>query len=207
MDSRRTPISPITIQPLGSSKRRADLLISKRPALPKYWVTKRQQERQEEITNGFPDSLDLMLVCVEAGQSLDQAIQRVSKEIRAGYPSLADEYEIVGHEKLHLWYRTHAPKVEQERIPIDQRETSFDEVLRNLTEDDALFEARRCLSCGNCFECDGCYGACPQGAVIKLGPGKRYEFDFDKCTGCAVCYEQCPCHAIEMIDEPEVGTA
>ena len=66
--------------------------------LPKYWVTKRQQERQEEITNGFPDSLDLMLVCVEAGQSLDQAIQRVSKEIRAGYPALADEYEIVGHE-------------------------------------------------------------------------------------------------------------
>ena len=42
--------------------------------MPKYWVTKRQQERQEEITNGFPDSLDLMLVCVEAGQSLDQAI-------------------------------------------------------------------------------------------------------------------------------------
>ena len=66
--------------------------------LPKYWVTKRQQQRQEEITNGFPDSLDLMLVCVEAGQSLDQAIQRVSKEIRAGYPALSDEYEIVSHE-------------------------------------------------------------------------------------------------------------
>ncbi|MBT8080976.1 MAG: NAD(P)-binding protein [Gammaproteobacteria bacterium] len=110
--------------------------------------------------------------------------------------------DIVGHEKLHIWYRTHAPQVEQERIPLDQRESSFDEVLRNLTEADALFEARRCLSCGNCFECDGCYGACPQEAVIKLGPGKRYEFDFDKCTGCAVCFEQCPCHAIEMIDEP-----
>ena len=66
--------------------------------LPKYWVTKRQQQRQEEITNGFPDSLDLMLVCVEAGQSLDQAIQRVSKEVRAGYPALADEFEIVGQE-------------------------------------------------------------------------------------------------------------
>ncbi len=66
--------------------------------LPKYWVTKRQQERQEEITNGFPDSLDLMLVCVEAGQSLDQAIQRVSKEVRAGYPALADEFEIVAQE-------------------------------------------------------------------------------------------------------------
>ncbi len=66
--------------------------------MPKYWVTKRQQERQEQIQNGFPDALDMMLVCVEAGQSLDQAIIRVSKEIRAGYPSLADEFEIVSHE-------------------------------------------------------------------------------------------------------------
>jgi len=66
--------------------------------LPKYWVTKRQQKRQEEIVNGFPDSLDLMLVCVEAGQSLDQSIIRVSREIRAGFPALADEYEIVAHE-------------------------------------------------------------------------------------------------------------
>ena len=66
--------------------------------MPKYWVTRRQQARQEEIVNGFPDSLDMMLVCVEAGQSLDQSILRVSKEIRAGYPALADEYEIVSQE-------------------------------------------------------------------------------------------------------------
>ncbi len=66
--------------------------------LPKYWVTKRLQKRQEEITNGFPDSLDMMLVCVEAGQSLDQSIIRVSNEIRAGYPALADEYQIVANE-------------------------------------------------------------------------------------------------------------
>ena len=66
--------------------------------LPKYWVTKRQQKRQEEITNGFPDSLDMMLVCVEAGQSLDQSIVRVSGEIRAGFPALADEFEMVANE-------------------------------------------------------------------------------------------------------------
>ncbi|QMU57874.1 MAG: type II secretion system F family protein [Boseongicola sp.] len=66
--------------------------------LPKYWVTRRQAARQEEIINGFPDSLDMMLVCVEAGQSLDQSIIRVSKEIRAGFPALADELEIVSHE-------------------------------------------------------------------------------------------------------------
>lgn len=66
--------------------------------LPKYWVERRRQTRQEEITQGFPDSLDLMLVCVEAGQSLDQSIIRVAQEIRAGYPALADEFELVSYE-------------------------------------------------------------------------------------------------------------
>ncbi|MCK0095339.1 type II secretion system F family protein [Yoonia sp. F2084L] len=66
--------------------------------LPKYWVTRRQQMRQEAITNGFPDSLDMMLVCVEAGQSLDQSIIRVSRELKAGFPDLADEFEIVSQE-------------------------------------------------------------------------------------------------------------
>ena len=66
--------------------------------LPKYWVTKRQQQRQQEIEEGFPDSLDMMLTCVEAGQSLDQAIIRVSKEIKASYPALSEEFEIVAHQ-------------------------------------------------------------------------------------------------------------
>ncbi|MDR9393536.1 type II secretion system F family protein [Roseovarius sp. SYSU LYC5161] len=66
--------------------------------MPKYWVTKRKQKRQEEIADGFPDSLDMMLVCVEAGQSLDQTIIRVSREIRASFPALAEEYEIVAHQ-------------------------------------------------------------------------------------------------------------
>ncbi|EAQ02851.1 type II/IV secretion system protein, TadC subfamily protein [Pseudooceanicola batsensis HTCC2597] len=66
--------------------------------IPKYWINKRQAQRQEEITNGFPDALDMLLVCVEAGQSMDQAILRVAKEIRVSYPSLADEFELVSHE-------------------------------------------------------------------------------------------------------------
>ena len=109
---------------------------------------------------------------------------------------------LIGHEKLQMWYRTVAPQVEQDRIPVDRRGEGFEEILQNLSEPEAQFEAKRCLSCGNCFECDGCYGACPEDAIIKLGPGNRYKFDFDKCTGCAVCFEQCPCHAIEMTDEP-----
>ncbi|MGJ8605069.1 MAG: type II secretion system F family protein [Marivita sp.] len=65
---------------------------------PKYWITKRVQTRQEEIETGFPDSLDMMLVCVEAGQSMDQSIVRVGTELRASYPSLAEEFELVSHE-------------------------------------------------------------------------------------------------------------
>ncbi|KAE9627335.1 type II secretion system F family protein [Parasedimentitalea maritima] len=66
--------------------------------LPKYWVTRRIAERKEKITAGFPDALDLMLVCVEAGQSLDQAIVRVAKELHASYPDLADEFDVVAYE-------------------------------------------------------------------------------------------------------------
>ena len=65
---------------------------------PKYRVTRRQQARQDEITDGFPDALDMMLVCVEAGQSMDQSIIRVAREIRASYPALADEFDIVSQQ-------------------------------------------------------------------------------------------------------------
>jgi Pyruvate/2-oxoacid:ferredoxin oxidoreductase delta subunit len=112
-------------------------------------------------------------------------------------------HAVIGHEALHLWYRAAAPRVEQERIPVADRQKGFGEITRNLSESDALFEAKRCLSCGNCFECDGCFGACPEKAITKLGAGNRYRIDYELCTGCAVCYEQCPCHAIEMFDESQ----
>ncbi len=66
--------------------------------MPVYWIERRVQTRQEEIQNGFPDALDMLLVCVEAGQSLDQGIIRVSKELKTGYPALAEEFEIVAQE-------------------------------------------------------------------------------------------------------------
>lgn len=65
---------------------------------PKYWITKRVEKRKEEIQSCFPDALDMMLVCVEAGQSMDQSIVRVARELRASYPALADEFEIISHE-------------------------------------------------------------------------------------------------------------
>ncbi len=103
---------------------------------------------------------------------------------------------------LHPWYFTDAGQRSQPTRAPDARTSDFFEVVGGLTEQQALYEAGRCLSCGNCFECDGCLGSCPEDAVIKLGPGNRYRFDYDRCTGCGTCYEQCPVHAIEMVGEP-----
>ena len=112
------------------------------------------------------------------------------------------KHDLASFDKLHLWYYTDAEQRPQSHLEMTHRRTTFTEVVQGLSEKEAVYEAKRCLSCGNCFECDGCYGACPEDAVIKLGPGLRYRYDYDKCTGCAVCFEQCPCHAIEMIPEP-----
>ncbi len=105
------------------------------------------------------------------------------------------------HDRLNPWYYADADQSKQPLLGLARRRTGFDEVVGGLREDTALSEARRCLSCGNCFECDNCYGFCPDNAVIKLGPGKRYAFDYDYCKGCGICAEECPCGAIEMIRE------
>jgi NADPH-dependent glutamate synthase beta subunit-like oxidoreductase len=104
-------------------------------------------------------------------------------------------------EKLHVWYRTDAPPKQQPHLQPEAVTTGFDEIVAGYTAGEARYEAQRCLSCGNCFECDGCFGACPESAIIKLGKGKRYEYNYDLCTGCGTCYEQCPCHAIDMVAE------
>jgi len=76
-------------------------------------------------------------------------------------------------------------------------------VTGGLDESTALFEARRCMSCGNCFGCDNCYGVCPDNAIVKLGTGEyRYEIDYDYCKGCGLCAASCPYGAIEMEPEP-----
>jgi formate dehydrogenase beta subunit len=104
---------------------------------------------------------------------------------------------------LHLPVYSDAGPSAQATLAAGERALGFQEVVSGLAEPEARYEAQRCLSCGNCFECDSCYAACPEQAIAKLGPGRRYRFDYTRCTGCAVCFEQCPCHAIAMIAEPE----
>ena len=130
-----------------------------------------------------------------------KAARCIDAYLRGSSYSAAPKHEVVHFDKLNLWYFTEARQSRQSEVAAEERRYGFQEVVSGLTEAEAVFEARRCFSCGNCFECDGCYGACPENAIIKLGPGKRYRYVYERCTGCAVCFEQCPCHAIEMTAE------
>lgn len=112
------------------------------------------------------------------------------------------KHEIASFDMLNTWYYSDAPRTVQPQLEIERRRSTFDEVVGGLDQSNALYEARRCLSCGNCFSCDNCYGVCPDNAVIKLGePGELYEIDLDFCKGCGLCVAECPSGAIEMIPE------
>jgi NADPH-dependent glutamate synthase beta subunit-like oxidoreductase len=109
--------------------------------------------------------------------------------------------ELASFDKLNVWYYADAPKTEAPRLDAVRRQSTFAEVARGLDESNALFEARRCLSCGNCFGCDNCYGVCPDNAVLKVDEADGYAFDLDYCKGCGICVQECPCGAIEMVPE------
>ena len=113
----------------------------------------------------------------------------------------AEKHELAAFDKLNTWYYADAPKTVRPVLEMARRTGTFDEVQQGLDETNALYEARRCLSCGNCFECDNCYGVCPDNAVIKLGPGNRFKFNYDYCKGCGLCATECPCGAIKMVPE------
>jgi 2-oxoacid:acceptor oxidoreductase delta subunit (pyruvate/2-ketoisovalerate family) len=130
-----------------------------------------------------------------------RAARHIDAWLRGTRLAPAPKHALATFERLNTWYYSDAPKVVRPQLDLARRTSSFDEVQGGLTEDNALFEARRCLSCGNCFECDNCYGVCPDNAVIKLGPGRRFQFNYDYCKGCGVCVSECPCGAIEMVNE------
>jgi 2-oxoacid:acceptor oxidoreductase delta subunit (pyruvate/2-ketoisovalerate family) len=130
-----------------------------------------------------------------------KAARHIDAWLRGGAYAPPPKHEIAAFDKLNAWYYADAPKTVRPTLDMARRRTTFEEVTQGLDETNALYEARRCLSCGNCFECDNCYGVCPDNAVIKLGPGNRFEFNYDFCKGCGVCAEECPCGAIAMVPE------
>jgi NADPH-dependent glutamate synthase beta subunit-like oxidoreductase len=109
--------------------------------------------------------------------------------------------DLAPYEALNTWYFEDAPRQHRPRLEQVRRQSTFDEVVQDLDAGTALYEARRCLSCGGCISCDNCFAFCPDNAVIKLGPEKAYAVDLDYCKGCGLCVEECPTGSMMM--EPE----
>jgi NADPH-dependent glutamate synthase beta subunit-like oxidoreductase len=130
-----------------------------------------------------------------------RAAREIDAWLRDSRYDPAAKHPLAEFELLNLWYFGDHPSRRQPELAPEERLGGFEEIVGGLSPEEAVFEARRCLSCGNCIECDGCLGACPEDAVIKLGEGLRYRYDYDRCTGCRACFEQCPVHSIEMVPE------
>jgi Pyruvate/2-oxoacid:ferredoxin oxidoreductase delta subunit len=130
-----------------------------------------------------------------------KAARHIDAWLRGGVYQKPAEHPPVPYELLNLTVFLDAERRQHAELPVEKR-TGFDEIVSGLSEREARFEATRCLSCGNCFECDNCLAACPEQAIVKLGKGRFYRVELDLCTGCAACFEQCPCHAIDMVAEP-----
>jgi 2-oxoacid:acceptor oxidoreductase delta subunit (pyruvate/2-ketoisovalerate family) len=136
-----------------------------------------------------------------------KAARHIDAWLRGTAYEVAPRHGLAAFEGLNTWYYTDAPRSVQPKLELARRRSTFEEVVGGLDETTALFEARRCLSCGNCFDCDNCFGVCPDNSVLKLegrdreAAGRGYAFDYDFCKGCGICVAECPCGAIEMVPE------
>jgi 2-oxoacid:acceptor oxidoreductase delta subunit (pyruvate/2-ketoisovalerate family) len=140
-------------------------------------------------------------VTVAAGHG-KKAARHIDAWLRSGAYAPAPKHDLAEFDLLNTWYYSDAPRTVQPGLELARRQSTFEEVVGGLDESTALFEARRCLSCGNCFSCDNCYGVCPDNAVVKTGdPDRPYEIDLDFCKGCGICVAECPSGAIEMVPE------
>jgi 2-oxoacid:acceptor oxidoreductase delta subunit (pyruvate/2-ketoisovalerate family) len=131
-----------------------------------------------------------------------KAARSIDAWLRREQHAPAEKHEVATADRINPWYYSDAPRTVQPLLELARRRSTFEEVVHGLDETNALFEARRCLSCGNCFGCDNCFGVCPDNAVLKVdATGHGYAFDYDYCKGCGICAAECPCGAIEMVPE------
>jgi NADPH-dependent glutamate synthase beta subunit-like oxidoreductase len=137
------------------------------------------------------------------------AAANIDRWLQSGGPAAAsapsDARVPVEFGGLNPWYYADAPHAVRPRLDAARCMDDFTEVVGGLDAETALYEARRCMSCGNCFGCDNCFGVCPDNAVLKISDvlgAHGYAIDYDYCKGCGLCVAECPAGAIVMEPEP-----
>jgi formate dehydrogenase (NADP+) beta subunit len=166
----------------------------------------------KQLMTGYPgifaggDSIGGLMTMTAATGHGKKAARAINAWLKGGTYEAPVKSSTVGFGELNLPLFLDAGRSRPSELPLELRR-GFVEVVAGIDARQASYEADRCLSCGNCFECDNCFAACPEQAIIKLGKGKKYAVDLTLCTGCAVCFDQCPCHAIDMEAEPVTSSA
>jgi NADPH-dependent glutamate synthase beta subunit-like oxidoreductase len=149
------------------------------------------------------DAVNLGLATIAQAQGQFAALEM--HRVFRGLPEPApQEKEVVHKDADHInkdfWIEKRQPSPEEKHIPVEEALAQIDrETTLTYTEEEAKLEGARCMSCGECFDCENCFRFCQDNAVIRpLEKGGKYEFKLENCIGCKKCAEQCPCGFIDM---------
>jgi len=145
---------------------------------------------------GDVTQLDLVTTAVGHGRRAAEAIERSF----LGTAPEKDEMPVIRSDKMRLDHYEVAERVKAPALSVEERLAAIDiEVSKGLDRDLVVAQARRCMSCGYCFDCEKCWLFCQDQAVSKpMQKGVLYTFKLENCTGCKKCAEECPCGFIEM---------
>jgi len=147
------------------------------------------------------DVLDLATVTNAIGQGR-RAAETIMYYLKGEeIPAAQPKPPVIFKDKMRIDHFEESSPNEREKISLEDRLKDFDaEVGLGLNEEQAIAEAKRCMSCGNCFWCDKCYMFCSDSAVVKpSAKGEFYTYLDDKCTGCKKCAEECPSGFLDMV--------
>jgi len=143
------------------------------------------------------DDLALGLVTIAVGQGRFAA-EAIDARLRGTTPEKPGIGPTIGLDRMKLgWYKESA-RHERAHVPVADRGLET-EIERGLSEDEALEEAKRCLSCGMCMDCETCWMYCTNSAFVKLPKGEHYRIKLELCNGCKKCAEECPCGYIDLV--------
>ncbi len=150
----------------------------------------------EESVFAGGDAIGFWLVTQAIGSGNSAAFSIHEK--LSGEPAPVDTRQIVNHKDMHLEFYEPMERQERRTRKITEVKNDFQPAVYGLSKEEFMREAKRCLSCGLCYDCGNCFMYCSKGCVKMLQKGLHYEFHLETCNGCAKCFESCPCGYIIM---------
>jgi NADPH-dependent glutamate synthase beta subunit-like oxidoreductase len=141
------------------------------------------------------DDIELALVATAVCQGRTAA-EAIDAHFRGEGPVKPPALPVVTNPKLD-WYKE-SVRNERQHIPVTQRDMET-EIEAGLSEEQALEEAKRCMSCGMCMDCETCWMYCTNNCFVRLPKGEHYKIKLEVCNGCKKCAEACPCGYIDLV--------